>query len=46
VGGRDGVKIAVEVEIDFRAGLDLREAATGGAALHSKDWAKRWLAAK
>jgi len=39
VGRGDGVKIAVKMEINFRAGLDLRKAATRGTALHSKDGA-------
>ncbi len=36
----DGVKVAGEVEIDLLAGLDLREAATGRAALHAEDGAE------
>jgi len=37
MGRGDGVKIAVKMKIDFRAGLDLRKTAAGGAAFHSKD---------
>ncbi len=44
VGRGDGVKIAVKMKIDFRAGLDLRKTAAGGAAFHSKDRADRRLA--
>src|SRR5438094_5998906 len=40
----DGVKIAVEVKVDFRAGLDLRKAAASRAALHPKHGTERWLA--
>ena len=36
----DGVKVAGEVEIDFLAGLDLGEAAAGGAAFHAEDGAE------
>ena len=36
----DGVKVAGEMEIDLLAGLDLREAAAGGAALHAEDGAE------
>src|SRR5260370_24997885 len=44
MGRGDGVKIAVKMEIDFRAGLDLRKAATRGAAFYSKNGAERRLA--
>src|SRR6266481_6238368 len=44
VGRGDGVKIAVKMEINFRAGLDLRKATTRGTAFHSKDGAERRLA--
>ena len=40
----DGVKIPMKMKIDFRAGLDLREAATRGAALHAKNRAERRFA--
>ena len=40
----DGVKIAVEMEIDFRTRLDLRKAAPGGGALHAEHRAERRLA--
>jgi len=40
----DGVDVAGEVEIDFLAGLDLREAAAGGAAFHAEDGAERRFA--
>ena len=41
---RDGVEIAVEMEIDFRAGLDLRKTAACGTALHSKNGTERRFA--
>ena len=44
VGRGDGVKIAVKMEINFRAGLDLRKATTRGTAFHSKDGAEGRLA--
>jgi len=40
----DGMKIAVEMEIDFRTRFDLRKAAPGGAALHAEHRAERRLA--
>ena len=44
VGRGNGVKVAVEVQIDFLAGLDLRQSPAGGAALHAEDRAQRRLA--
>lgn len=38
------MKIAIEMKIDFRAGLDLRKPAAGCAAFHPKHGAERWLA--
>jgi len=43
VGRGDGVRIAVKMEINFCAGLDLRKTATGGATFYSKDGAERRL---
>src|SRR5262249_44573314 len=40
----NGVKVAVEVKIDFLAGLDLRQSATGSSALHAEHRAERRLA--
>src|SRR5271155_376397 len=40
VRGSDGVKIAVEVQVYFLAGLELGQAATGSSTLHSKDRSK------
>ena len=36
VGGRDGVKVAGEVEIEIRGRVRLREPAARAAALHAK----------
>jgi len=44
VSRSDGVKIAMKVEIDFCAGLDLRKAASGSAALHAENRTERRLA--
>ena len=44
VRGGDGMEVAVKVEIDFLAGLNLREAAAGRAALEAEDGAERGLA--
>ena len=40
----DGVKVAGEVKIDLRAGLNLRKPAAGRAAFHPKNGAERRLA--
>ena len=38
------MKIAIEMKVDFGAGLDLRKPAAGCAAFHPKDGAQRRLA--
>src|SRR5215468_6948682 len=43
VRGRDGVEIAVEVQIDLFAGLDLRFAAIGSPSFHAENRAERRL---
>ena len=44
VCGGDGMEVAMKMQIDFLAGLDLRVPAARSAALQSEDGAQRWLA--
>ena len=44
VGGRHGVEVAVQVEVDLLHRHDLRVAAAGAAALDAEDWSHRGLA--
>src|SRR5215469_358924 len=43
VSRADGVEIAIEMKIEFRARLDLRKPAACRAAFHSEHRAERWL---
>ena len=44
VSRRDGVEVAVEVQVDLVGGLDLRASAARRSALHAEDGAERRLA--
>src|SRR5207302_1470029 len=43
VRGSNSVEVAVKVQVDLLAGLDLGEPATRGSAFHPKDRSQRWL---